>query len=260
MTQAELVAVEAWFERYSAGFRGPDGTLPPMLALKLAHSQRVAENARVISAILDLDGDEQRLAEGAGLLHDVGRFPQFARFGSFQDAVTVDHGAEGRLVLETEGPASLLAAGDWERLLYAVNWHNRKHSDLPAGDSPQKTALLCLIRDADKLDVMEVVLTAVAADGFQDLPAMLPSIRLDRGVSPGIVEAVLATGSASMDAIATLADFLVLVASWFYDLNYEPTRQLADERDVLGRIRRELPETDELKRLFTDIEKTATLL
>ena len=82
-----------WFERYIDRFRDREGVLHPMLELKRCHSLRVAENAGVIAAALSLPESEQLLAEGVGLVHDVGRFTRFAQYGSFRDADTVDHGA-----------------------------------------------------------------------------------------------------------------------------------------------------------------------
>ena len=197
MTKEGQDSLRTWFERYIDRFRDREGVLSPLLDLKHAHSLRVAENAAFIAAALSLPETERRLAEGAGLVHDVGRFTQFTRHGSFRDADTVDHGAEGRMVLEAQDLSFLPDPGDRERLLCVVEYHNRKRTDIPSGLSPGQDRFLRLIRDADKLDIMELVLRAVAADGFQDLPGMLPHIRLCRELSPGVLTEAEKTGSVS---------------------------------------------------------------
>jgi len=99
----------------------------------------------------------------------VGRFTQFVRYGSYRDSDTIDHGAEGRRVLEEQNRSLLSDPVDLERILCAVEYHNRKRTDLPKGLIHAKTRFLNLIRDADKLDIMELVLRAVVLDWFQDL-------------------------------------------------------------------------------------------
>jgi len=255
MTKGDLETLRRWFMGYLDRFRKENGELHPLLALKRSHSFRVAENARYIATALRLTEGERCLAEAAGLVHDVGRFTQFIRYGSFRDADTVDHGMEGRQVLEAGGIALFLNPGDCEDLFYAVEYHNRKQAELPINFDEEKDRLLRLLRDADKIDIIEVVLRAVAADGFQDLPEMLPHIVLSRKVSPCVMKAARETKSLAIGQVVTLSDFLILIVTWFSDLNYSPTRELAVKRDVLYRLRRELPNTKAVRNLFADIDE-----
>ena len=256
MTKEEQTSLQAWFEHYTNRFCDKDGGLHPLLKLKLCHSLRVAGNARYIAEALRFSQSERRLAETAGLPHDVGRFTQFARYGTFRDADTVDHGAEGRRVLAETDPSFLSDPEDWELMLCAVEYHNRKQTDIPNGLGTEKPRFLSLIRDADKLDIMELVLRAVVLDGFQDLREMLPYIRLSRELSPGVLAEAAKTGSVSNGNLATLSDFLVMMATWCYDMNYPPTRRRAIQQGLLPRIRRELPDTKPVRDLFAGITET----
>jgi hypothetical protein len=130
MTAKEYSALCAWFEGYAAAFR-ENGVLHPMLELKRLHSLRVAENAGLIASKLGQGPGEIELARAAGLLHDAGRFTQFARYGSFSDTDTVDHGARGRRVLEEEESLPFHDAGERRRLFCAVQYHNRRTEDIP---------------------------------------------------------------------------------------------------------------------------------
>jgi hypothetical protein len=253
MTKEEQDSLQTWFEHYTNRFRDQDGVLHPLLELKRCHSLRVAGNARFIADALKFPKSERRLAETAGLVHDAGRFTQFAQHGSFRDADAVDHGAEGRRVLEAQNLSFLPDPGDRERLLCVVEYHNRKQTDIPPGLSPGQDRLLRLIRDADKLDIMDLVLRAVASGGFQDLPRMLPHIRLRRKLSPGVLTEAAKTRSVSNGNLSPLADFLVMMATWCYDINYPPTRRLTVQRDILPRIGRELPDTKDVRELFAGI-------
>lgn len=254
MTPKARLSIE-WFERYTAQYRDAEGLLTPALELKYRHSRRVAENARLIALGLKLDESEIQLAEICGLVHDIGRFPQYSRFGSFRDADTLDHGLAGRMTLEAEGVPSLMNEDEWERVSCAVEYHNRKTDDLPA-DLPEKARrLLNIIRDADKLDIMDLVLQSVARDGFRDLPGMLPHIRTDRELTPSVVEEFQKHRSISTSHLGTVADFLLMLAFWFYDFNFFSSRQIAVSRDLIGRLQKELPDTPFILELFAGIRK-----
>jgi hypothetical protein len=254
MTRKGQESLWTWFEQFVDGFRDRDGLLHPLLELKHCHSLRVTENVRVIAGDLHFPESEKCLAWECGLVHDVGRFTQFAQYGSFRDADTVDHGAEGRRILEEQDLSFLPHPGDRELLFGVVEYHNRKRTDIPHGLSAGQNRLLCLIRDADKLDIMELVLRAVVIDGFQDLPEMLPHIRLSRELSPEVLAEAVKSRSVSNGNLSTLADFLVMMAMWCSDMNYPPTRRLVVQRGILPRIRRELPDTKAVRELFAGIE------
>ncbi len=253
MTKEELRSLEAWFQKYLDRFRNGDGVLHPMLELKRCHSIRVAENAAFIAASMEATESEKHLAEGTGLVHDVGRFTQFTEHGTFGDADTVDHGAEGRKVLEGEDLPFPDSPGDREQLLCAVEYHNKSRKDIPRDLGRGQDRLLKLIRDADKLDIMELVLGAVTSDGFQDLRTILPHIRLSREVSPEALQEAQNTQSVPYGNLSTLGDILVMIATWFYELNYPSTLRLAMERDLLWRIRKELPREEAIDDLFAGI-------
>lgn len=255
MTKDSRLFIIQWFDQYVNRYRNTDGVLPAALELKYLHSRRVAKNARIIAEDLDLSQAEIILAEGCGLVHDIGRFPQYARYGSFHDANTVDHGMEGRKTLEGEKMPSLIAQEDWKQMACAVEYHNRKASDIPANLSGAAGLTLRLVRDADKLDIMDLVLQSINRDGFTALPDMLPHIRLEQELTPGVIETVIKTKTISISNLSTVADFMVMLASWFYDLNHAPTRKLATQRKIIQRIEQELPDTKAVRELLDDIKK-----
>jgi hypothetical protein len=255
MRPDEYQRLSSWFETYVTGFGSEDGRLSPPLELKRRHSLQVARNAREIAGGLAWEASEIELAGSAGLLHDIGRFTQYASYGSFQDADTVDHGEEGYRVLRSAiGPFGRDA--DRERLLFAVRYHNRKTHEIPAGASPGHDDLLRLVRDADKIDIMSIVLQAVKDDGFSALPTMLPNIQLTRELTPDVLSRALRREALSTANLSTLGDFLLLLSTWYYDLNHLPSRRLARRDGIWDRLRRELPDRPELRGLFAEIAGT----
>lgn len=260
MNKEHYILLIDWFDRYVTRYRDADGFLPAALELKYTHSRRVAENARLIACGLKLDDAKILLAEICGLLHDIGRFLQYERYGSFRDADTLDHGLAGRKILVAEGASSLFGEGEWTRVACAVEYHNRKADDLPDDLLCESRHLLNIVRDADKLDIIDLVLCSVARDGFSELPDMLPHIRMSRELTPSVMEEFQKTKTISTGSLATVTDFLVMLASWFYDFNFSSSRQIAVSRNLIGRLQTELPDIQSIRELLADIKKETTMI
>lgn len=139
------------FAAYAARYNDRD----PKVRLKIDHTYRVAGLCRRIAQSLDLSPEDTELAWLCGLLHDMGRFEQLRRYGTFNDAVSIDHAACGAQVLFEEGRIRdyLDAATEDELLHKAVALHSVYR--LPELD--ERTALFCnILRDADKIDILRV--------------------------------------------------------------------------------------------------------
>ena len=87
------------FAGYAARYNAAD----PKVKLKIDHTYRVAALCDRIAASLGLPPEERDLAWLCGLLHDVGRFEQLRRYGTFNDAESIDHAAMSARVLFEEG-------------------------------------------------------------------------------------------------------------------------------------------------------------
>ena len=69
------------------------------IRLKRDHSLRVLENGCDIVRNEGISGEAGELASLASLYHDIGRFPQFARYNTYKDADSKHHGRLGVLTL-----------------------------------------------------------------------------------------------------------------------------------------------------------------
>lgn len=77
-------------------------------------------------------------------------------------------GLAGRQAIEATEAPSHFHPDKWDD--YAVEYHNKKTSDLPGSFPGKSERLLKIIRDTDELDIMDLVLQPVAQDGFRELP------------------------------------------------------------------------------------------
>ncbi|MFA0889398.1 MAG: HD domain-containing protein [Synergistales bacterium] len=228
--------VQEWFRSFTGEFAKDDGSLEPLLALKLHHSYRVSGEAERIARKLGYDSALVTQAEVLGLLHDVGRFPQYRDFGTFYDAASVDHGELGWETVSKSGVLQFLEEGSRLAILDGIRYHNKK--EIPLGVRPESLDMVRLVRDADKLDVFELVQRYLEEGRIREL---LPRIPETGKISGDLLKALAETGRASYSQVASMADFLLVQLSWVFDLNYGPSFQRILDRRVIERIENRLP-------------------
>ena len=251
MTTEQLQQIREWILEFVDGFRpAAAAVLPAALTLKLDHTRRVADNARDIAQKMRWCPEDIRTGEALGWLHDVGRFAQFAEFGHFHDATSVDHGLRGYEIVRNSGVLAPLPESRRRCLLKGIRHHNAK--TIPATLAPADLPFLKLIRDADKLDIYRVVGDGLARNGFQELADMWPHIDLQGPVSPRLLHEIRTQREVDVAHVQSLADFLVLLAFWIYDLNYAPAREIVRARRMLETLAAYLPDDPAAREFFAE--------
>ncbi len=79
--------VQDVFGKYTDAYDSKD----PKIALKIEHTYHVAEVADQVAHSLGLSQEDCNLAWILGMLHDVGRFEQVRRYGTFVDSQSIAH-------------------------------------------------------------------------------------------------------------------------------------------------------------------------
>lgn len=207
-----LGPLSSWWEAYVRRFLGRDAETDYHVRLKVAHTARVRTLCLRLAAETGLAAPERELAEAAALLHDVGRFPQYWRHRTFRDLLSVDHAALGVETLDQEQVWPLVPAALQSPLRQAVAWHNKKA--LPAEACGAAWLPAKLVRDADKLDIFDM-LTTTAAHRMPPSDGIAPA----GGLAPAVAAAVAAGRLAEATDVKTAADQQVFRISWVYDLN-----------------------------------------
>lgn len=223
--------------------------------LKAEHSREVFAHAKGIAeaeAVFLADTGLSRALLLAALYHDLGRFRQYDVYGTFSDAVSVNHAhlavreVKRLRLLEGEEPRirRLVLAG--------VVLHNR-FALSPAMEA-DALAVAKAVRDADKLDILRVLAAHLTGDGPVD-PVIVLHTEPSPRVSPAMLDAFIHRRSGSYADLATTTDFKLLVCGWLYDLNYAFSRKTAVREGHLVRILDSLPETGELRPLVAAYRK-----
>lgn len=162
------------FAEYTARYNVRD----PKVDLKIRHTYRVAALCERLAKSQKCSQRDTDFAWLSGMLHDVGRFEQLRKYGTFIDAKSVDHAglsadlifgnAEGRFQGEVSSkekdicyPQRLracveecLSAKERMWIKQVVRWHSAY--ELPEGLSKEEKFFSNVLRDADKIDILKV--------------------------------------------------------------------------------------------------------
>ncbi|MCF7848408.1 MAG: HD domain-containing protein [Kiritimatiellales bacterium] len=239
MNPSQLQAIQAHFLEYSGEYIRRSGPMVGMMELKREHCANVAINCRTLANAMDWTADDANTAEALGYIHDVGRFPQLEEYGTFMDAKSIDHGARGyQAIMESD----LLHGLEEERrqaVLNAVRYHNKK--TLPANLPESHYPYLKLIRDADRLDIYRVVYEAIVNGTIADHPEIGLSLTLEGTPNQAVIDTVERREPVTYSQLKCFADFLLLLISWTYQMNYPASLGIMRESQTIEKFSEYLP-------------------
>jgi len=253
MTEDDLTLLKKWFSDYTDSFFGSNEDDNRNLRLKAGHTQNVCSNIREIARSLPLPPEKILLAGAIALFHDIGRFPQYTKYRTFQDGKSVNHGLLGARILGEKNVLKNLAGAEQHLIISAVKFHNV--FQIPDFKDEELLLFLKLIRDADKLDILSVFINfyespideraSATAFGLPDTPEY----------SKEILERINNKQKVSYAYLRSVNDFKLMNISWGYLMNFKASYRLLKERDCLNRIARHLPGTSDIAEAAESVRK-----
>jgi putative nucleotidyltransferase with HDIG domain len=245
--------IDSWFERYTRSFLSGEPDRDINYMLKIAHSRRVCEGIVELGKSLKMNERDLDIALISGLLHDIGRFEQLSRYGTFIDFLSENHAVLGVKVLREEAVLEDLDPEVRDIILKAVAHHNRPR--LPE-DLEGKCLLCCrVLRDADKLDILELMFEINEADGSKlegSVALALPDLpEISKDAFQDLVEGRIVDAS----HIRTRNDLKLLHMGWVYDLNFDYTLRSVKEKGYLQTIRENLPQTEQVEQAYNTVRR-----
>ena len=246
-----LSDLKLWFNNYVKTFKTDDAEYNKNIILKEEHTKRVCAEIIEIGMHSGLNDEELSLAEITALLHDVGRFEQYARYGTFADSKSEDHGALGIRITEEHGILKQLDDETKNVILSSVKYHNRAF--IPSGESETILFYSRLVRDADKLDILRVVTEYY----HRKHGSRNGTLELDLPDTPGISQEVyrdlMNRKIVDIKNLKNLNDFKLFQIGWIFDINFNKTRGLIKERGYFEKIRDALPKIKEVDDIFQTV-------
>lgn len=245
MEQNELILLKKWFADYCALFSLPTELDQRNITIKQEHTHQVCLNAVRMAEELGLDLRKTRLSDAIALLHDVGRFSQYEQYRTFDDSISVNHAVLGTRVLSEHNVLACLPKHDQDIIVRSIMLHNV--FTLPGGLDENQLFFARLIRDADKLDILRVVIQYFEQDKGSRAEAValgLPDVPEE--YSQAVLACLVRGEMARKDELTTLNDFKLLQLAWLYDLNFACSLRMVVERDYIRKLEEMLPRNKEI--------------
>lgn len=223
MSEPLVQSVLERFHAYARGFLGnEEGDFA--YSLKIRHTDEVSSLADAICKEEILPEHVKLAARLAAVLHDVGRFPQYRQFRSFRDRETANHALLSVRHLLRENMLEGVPAGIRKLVLGAVFLHNVR--ELPTGLPSDLLQTVRIVRDADKLDIMRVMVKHFTQEGPEHAEVSLAAKPSPTEYTPEVYDLVMARQASDYRMIVWHNDFKLMILGWMYDFNFRSSLAL----------------------------------
>ncbi|WP_406661098.1 HD domain-containing protein [Methanolobus sp. ZRKC3] len=253
MERSDLLFFRKWFRKYVSNFYSDDSFIMQNIRLKEDHSWRVCSNSIKISNSKGLSASDRYLAETIAIFHDIGRFEQFSRYGTFKDSESEDHAFLGVKILTSEDILSLMASDEQKVVYFAVENHNK--FSISAINDERSVLHSKIIRDADKLDIFKVFIDEFQFRESNPNPALYMGFPDDPGYSGSIIEDIFNNTLSSIENVKNQNDLNLIRLTWLYDLNFTESFRLVEKRKYIERIMETLPQNAEMMSVRAHLEE-----
>ena len=246
------------------------------IKLKIDHTYRVAGLCQRIAESLGLSEPDVDIAWLLGMLHDIGRFEQIRRFGTFNDVQSVDHAEFGADLLFKEGLIRKFAEGYYEECELARSGNeeaeqiikNNEHHNKDTGllelairqhnkyrvkeDLTERQRMFCdILRDADKVDIFKV-----NADIPLEIIYDVTTEELKNGViTKEVLESFYKKETVLKSVRRSAVDHIVGHISLLFELVYKESYRQAKEQGYVYKLLDFKSDVPEVNAEFDDMRK-----
>jgi len=232
-----------FFKQYASSFRKRnDPVYNQHIELKKYHTERVCREISGLGSALGMNTGQVAFAEVIGWLHDIGRFEQFDRFGTFSDAESENHADAALRVVRNEGLLKDFEPEMFEAVTRSILNHNQPK--VPENEPDHIDFYSRLLRDTDKLDIWRIT---IEMNIFHKLNTeifpetyIVPSLLMNCFEEYRII---------TLDMVNSFYDSIVFRVSWIFDLNFSCTLKTISERNIIARLLKKLPVSDNLYKI-----------
>lgn len=204
--------------------------------LKIEHTARVSEICEKIAVSIGMSQEDVDLAWLIGLLHDVGRFEQLRRFGTFIDSESIDHANFGADILfDKAGEIPLIRnylEDTAEDTLIEIAVRNHSAYRIQEGLTQREQMYCHILRDADKIDIMKVNIDFPLEEIYNVTTEEL----LQAEVSPEVMDSFSERHATLRSIKKTCVDHVVGHISLAFELVYPLSLQMVKDQGYLERL------------------------
>ena len=236
MTADDLEKIRTWFLSFAEQCMQCRPDCRDQLYPRLEHTLTVTEECRSLANDLGWSFNQIRIGEAIGLLHDTGRFSQYADFRTFVDANSVDHRRYGYDVVKKSGILDPLPPVEQRIILDSIRYHNLK--GVRSRLQPESLPFIYLIHDADRIDRFRITLILI-----QEITrTRLLDIRLDGPLNQIILDKIFKRKTVPRKNISSTLDFYLFRLSSVFSIHYPHTFRRLHESGMFEEIVGKLPD------------------
>jgi len=201
-----------------------------MITLKVAHMIRVMDVNIKFANFQGLDNENVELAGVIGLLHDIGRFVQVEKYGTFIDAKSINHCQAGVDLLFKDSLITNFVKDEEYYYIIEKAIGNHGKFEIESG-LDEHTLLHCkLIRDSDKTDIFEVMLRENPDTVFDG-----PCIK-DSNIDTKVKDDFYSHRMIKKLDIKTVVDDYVRKVAFIYNYYFSQNLQYIKEQNYIDRM------------------------
>ena len=222
--------VEKEFKNYTDAYNAND----PKIKLKVDHTYRVASLCDEIARSLGLSSRDVEIAWTSGMLHDIGRFEQVRRYGTFADGQSVDHAQFGADLLFKEQLYERFVPGTDSEKKALIEKAIRMHNVflMPENISDREKVFCNILRDADKIDILRANCETRTEDVYNVTTEELKEAAVSEDVKLAFKEHHCAKRHPGMTAV----DHLTGHVCFTFELVYRRSLELMFEQGYLFKL------------------------
>ena len=199
---------------------------------KKLHSIRVMERSKDVAKALKLNEEQIELAELIGLLHDIGRFEQYTRNGTYLNEMLLDHAKLGADILFKEGLIRKFIEDEkYDKIIELAIINHNKYK-ISEGLNKEELLFSKIIRDADKLDILYEGVEIYWKSKKEKQNLENSKINVKIGQLLKVERPVKRCGNERNDTV----DGLLILLSYIYDINFRETLVIINEKDYVNKI------------------------
>jgi putative nucleotidyltransferase with HDIG domain len=215
------------------------------------HSLRVVDNALMLAKFVLQTEEDKYIAELVALFHDIGKATLIIQGNDSPTNIIRDHAAfSAKLIQEMKFYAELPVD---VQIILIRSVENHSKLKLPKLENEQVTLFARLLRDADKLDILDS-----AYHYFKEKYGVRPLMSYDlinnSEISDKIIKTVLSGKTASIEDMKTMNDYKLLLMSMSFDINFKYTFRIMSERQYVQKIYETLPKRDLIIDVYRSIK------
>ena len=252
MNRDDLAKFKKWFADYVDGYYTDDPARNHMIRLKQEHTGQVCKEINMLGQAVQLVAQDMFLAETMALFHDIGRFEQYAAYGTFKDTISENHAELGLHELARHEVLSICSEAEQLLITKGIRYHNVR--TLPEYEDQRSLFFARLLRDADKLDIWRVFIDYYEREDKEQDSTIVLGLPNKETCSPNVIDMLRQKKMGDIKNMATLNDYKLVQISWVFDLNFQPTIRAVHERRYVERIAAALPQTREIQELVTIVQ------